>query len=111
MPYVSSTGTYLPCWGDRQHRVPGDDEVAREAFMTSVAGAGGVLPVNSGRDLKAKRPPWSTTGVAKCIELVGQLRGEVTQVDGARVALAYNTGDPTAISAVTILEGPGGHGR
>lgn len=28
MPYVASIGTYLPCWGDQVHRVPGDDEDA-----------------------------------------------------------------------------------
>lgn len=28
MPYVSSIGTYLPCWGTPWHRVPGDDEDA-----------------------------------------------------------------------------------
>ncbi len=28
MPYVSSIGTYLPCWGSPTHRVPGDDEDA-----------------------------------------------------------------------------------
>ena len=27
-------------------------------------------------------------------------------MDGARVALAHNIGGPTAVSAVTILEGP-----
>jgi acetyl-CoA C-acetyltransferase len=40
------------------------------------------------------------------VELFAQLRGEaVNQVDGARVALAHNIGGPTAVSAVTILEG------
>jgi uncharacterized OB-fold protein len=28
MPYVAAIGTYLPCWGSAQHRVPGDDEDA-----------------------------------------------------------------------------------
>ncbi|MFF0491923.1 Zn-ribbon domain-containing OB-fold protein [Nocardia sp. NPDC004068] len=28
MPYVASMGTYLPCWGGRFHRTPGDDEDA-----------------------------------------------------------------------------------
>jgi len=28
MPYVASIGTYLPCWGTPQRRVPGDDEDA-----------------------------------------------------------------------------------
>jgi len=35
----------------------------------------------------------------------------VNQVDGARIALAHNIGGPTAVSAVTILEGPGTDGR
>jgi acetyl-CoA C-acetyltransferase len=40
------------------------------------------------------------------VELFAQLRGEAAnQVDGARVALAHNIGGPTAVSAVTILEG------
>ena len=29
----------------------------------------------------------------------------VAQVDGARISLAHNIGGPTAMSAVTILEG------
>jgi acetyl-CoA acetyltransferase len=49
------------------------------------------------------------TGVAQCVELFQQLRGEaVDQVDGARIALAHNIGGPTAVPAVTILEGSGG---
>lgn len=28
MSYVSSIGTYLPCWGDPQCGAPGDDEDA-----------------------------------------------------------------------------------
>ena len=40
-----------------------------------------------------------------------QLRGEaVNQVDGARIALAHNIGGPTAVSAVTILEGSATYG-
>jgi acetyl-CoA C-acetyltransferase len=76
-----------------------------------VAGNGGGLPVILIGSLNAKRHPQGATVVAQCVELVGQLRGEVTQVDGARVALAHNVGGPTAVSAFTILEGPGGHGR
>jgi hypothetical protein len=30
----------------------------------------------------------------------------VNQVDRARIALAHNIGGPTAVSAITILEGP-----
>ena len=28
MPYIASIGTYLPCWGSSDSRVPGDDEDA-----------------------------------------------------------------------------------
>ena len=79
-----------------------------EAEVTTVAGA---LPVNPSGGLKAKGHPPGATGVAQCVELFGQLRGEApNQVDGARVGLAHNLGGPTAVSAVTILEGPGNGG-
>ena len=79
-----------------------------EAEVTSV---GGALPVNPSGGLKAKGHPPGATGVAQCVELFQQLRGEaVNQVDGARIALAHNIGGPTAVSAVTILEGPEGDG-
>jgi acetyl-CoA C-acetyltransferase len=65
---------------------------------------GGRLPVNPSGGLKAKGHPPGATGVAQCVELFEQLRGESTnQVDGARWALAHNIGGPTAVSAVTIL--------
>lgn len=124
MPYVASIGTYLPCWGAPQHRVAGDDEDAitlaveagRAALIASGAvervvlvsrtSVGGALPVNPSGGLKAKGHPPGATGVAQCVELFAQLRGEAAnQVDGARVALAHNIGGPTAVSAVTILEG------
>jgi acetyl-CoA C-acetyltransferase len=74
-----------------------------EAEVTSV---GGALPVNPSGGLKAKGHPPGATGVAQCVELFAQLRGEAAnEVDGARVALAHNIGGPTAVSAVTILEG------
>lgn len=77
-----------------------------EAEVTSI---GGSLPVNPSGGLKAKGHPPGATGVAQCVELFQQLRGEaVNQVDGARVALAHNIGGPTAVAGVTILEGPGG---
>jgi acetyl-CoA C-acetyltransferase len=65
---------------------------------------GGRIPVNPSGGLKAKGHPPGATGVAQCVELFEQLRGESTnQVDGARTALAHNIGGPTAVSAVTIL--------
>jgi acetyl-CoA C-acetyltransferase len=46
------------------------------------------------------------------VELFHQLRGDaVNQVDGARIGLAHNIGGPTAVSAVTLLEGPRTDGR
>ena len=72
-----------------------------EAGETSV---GGRLPVNPSGGLKAKGHPPGATGVAQCVELFEQLRGQSTnQVDGARWALAHNVGGPTAVAAVTIL--------
>lgn len=76
-----------------------------EAEVTSV---GGALPVNPSGGLIAKGHPPGATGVAQCVELFEQLRGNAAnQVDGARIGLAHNIGGPTAVSAVTILEGPG----
>lgn len=76
-----------------------------EADVTTI---GGSLPVNPSGGLKSKGHPPGATGVAQCVELFSQLRAEaVNQVDGARIALAHNIGGPTAVSAVTILEGPG----
>ncbi|MCD2111747.1 thiolase family protein [Rhodococcus rhodochrous] len=77
-----------------------------EAGVTEV---GGSLPVNPSGGLNTKGHPPGATGVAQCVELFGQLRGQaVNQVDGARTGLAHNVGGPTAVAAVTILEGPGG---
>ncbi len=76
-----------------------------EADVTSV---GGALPVNPSGGLIAKGHPPGATGVAQCVELFEQLRGDAAnQVDGARIGLAHNIGGPTAVSAVTILEGSG----
>lgn len=69
---------------------------------------GGALPVNPSGGLKAKGHPPGATGVAQCVELFEQLRGQAAnQVARARYGLAHNVGGPTAVSAVTILEGPG----
>jgi acetyl-CoA C-acetyltransferase len=65
------------------------------------------LPVNPSGGLKAKGHPPGATGVAQNVELFEQLRGQAdNQVDGARWGLAHNIGGPTAVSAITILEGP-----
>lgn len=46
MPYVASVGTYLPCWGTANHRVPGDDEdaitLAVEAGRAALDGSAAV---------------------------------------------------------------------
>jgi uncharacterized OB-fold protein len=46
MPYIAAIGTYLPCWGTAQHRVPGDDEdaitLAVEAGRAALESGGAV---------------------------------------------------------------------
>lgn len=66
----------------------------------------GRLPVNPSGGLKSKGHPPGATGVAQCVELYEQLRQEAAnQIDAAHWGLAHNIGGPTAVSAVTILEG------
>jgi acetyl-CoA C-acetyltransferase len=78
---------------------------AKKLIESGATELGGSLPVNPSGGLKAKGHPPGATGVAQCVELFEQLRGEAcNQVDGARWALAHNIGGPTAVSAVTILE-------
>jgi acetyl-CoA C-acetyltransferase len=77
---------------------------AAALIESGATAVGGRLPVNPSGGLKAKGHPPGATGVAQCVELFEQLRGESTnQVDGARLALAHNVGGPTAVAAVTIL--------
>ncbi len=38
-------------------------------------------------------------------------RFEAYKLEGARIGLAHNIGGPTAVAAVTILEGPGANGE
>lgn len=67
---------------------------------------------NPSGGLKFKGHPPNATGVSQCVELVSQLRGQAAnQVDGARIGVVHNIGGPTAVSAVTILEGPGDDGK
>lgn len=79
-----------------------------EAFKLIESGGaavGGSLPVNPSGGLNTKGHPPGATGVAQCVELFEQLRGDAAnQVDGARIGLAHNVGGPTAVAAVTILE-------
>jgi acetyl-CoA C-acetyltransferase len=77
---------------------------ARKLIEAGDTMVGGRLPVNPSGGLKSKGHPPGATGVAQCVELAEQLRGEAcNQIDGARVGLAHNIGGPTAVSAVTIL--------
>ena len=76
-----------------------------EAEVTGICGS--LLAIPSAR-LKSKGHPLGATGVAQCAEAFEQLRGDAcNQIDGARIALAHNISGPAAVSAVTILEGPG----
>jgi len=79
---------------------------ANKLIESGTTALGGTLPVNPSGGLKAKGHPPGATGVAQCVELFEQLRGSaVNQVDGARIGLAHNLGGPTAVSAVTLLQG------
>jgi acetyl-CoA acetyltransferase len=79
---------------------------------TEMTGVGGALPVNPGGGLTSTGHPAGATDVAQCARLFSPLRGQaVNQVDGARIGLAHNLAGPTAVSAVTTLEGPGEDGK
>lgn len=78
---------------------------AKKLISSGETEIGGRLPVNPSGGLKAKGHPPGATGVAQCVELFEQLRGEaVNQVGDPRWGLAHNIGGPTAVAAVTILE-------
>jgi acetyl-CoA acetyltransferase len=80
-------------------------------FVAEKASAiGGRLPVNTSGGLNSRGHPVGATGVAQLIELTLQLRGDAgaRQVQGARMAMAHNSGgwidqDP-AVSSIHILE-------
>ncbi|MGI5131028.1 thiolase C-terminal domain-containing protein [Pseudonocardia sp. CA-107938] len=77
---------------------------AKKLIESGATEIGGSLPVNPSGGLKAKGHPPGATGVAQCVELFEQLRGQAcNQVGSPRWALAHNVGGPTAVSAVTIL--------
>ena len=77
---------------------------AHKLISSGATAVGGSKPVNPSGGLKAKGHPPGATGVAQCVEIFEQLRGEAAnQVDGARTGMAHNIGGPTAVSAVTIL--------
>jgi acetyl-CoA acyltransferase len=70
---------------------------------------GGRRPVNPSGGLLSRGHPVGATGLAQIVELVDQLRGRCgpRQVDGARLALAQNSGGymsgEEAVAVVTIL--------
>jgi acetyl-CoA acetyltransferase len=70
---------------------------------------GGRCPVNPSGGLLSRGHPVGATGLAQIVELVDQLRSRCgpRQVDGARVALAQNSGGhmsgEEAVAVVTIL--------
>jgi acetyl-CoA C-acetyltransferase len=77
---------------------------AYKLIEEGVTAIGGAKPVNPSGGLKAKGHPPGATGVAQCVEIFEQLRGEAAnQVDGARTGIAHNIGGPTAVSAITVL--------
>jgi acetyl-CoA C-acetyltransferase len=63
---------------------------------------GEALPVNPNRGLTANGHLTAATEAARGVE-------RFEQADGVKVGLAPNIGGRTALSAVTIIEGPGGH--
>jgi acetyl-CoA acetyltransferase len=71
---------------------PGDAGPATVAGVTSIGGSG--LTVNTSGGLVARGHPLGATGIAQVVELTTQLQGRAgpRQVDGARLAVAVNTG-------------------
>ena len=71
---------------------PGDAGPATVAGDTTIGGAG--VTVNPSGGLVARGHPLGATGIAQVVELTGQLRGTAgpRQVEGARLAVAANTG-------------------
>ncbi|MBF6558415.1 MAG: thiolase family protein [Acidimicrobiales bacterium] len=71
---------------------PGDAGPATVAGETSLGGRG--VTVNTSGGLVARGHPLGATGIAQVVELSAQLRNEAgpRQVEGARLAVAANTG-------------------
>ncbi len=84
MPYVASIGTHLPCWGGSQEQVADYDISEVHDYFTGVDLIG-----------------YEDLGFAERFGAYRLLEAEETTIGG----------DPTAASAVTILEGPVAHGR
>ncbi|KAB7754255.1 hypothetical protein MMUC44124_22580 [Mycolicibacterium mucogenicum DSM 44124] len=107
MPTVIAIGTYLPLTESSNAAGP----LAGLGLDPELDGVGIRTLVKITGTQAGSHPP-GAIGVAQCVELFQQLRGTAhSQVDGARIALAHNIGGPAAVSAVTILEGPGADGR
>jgi len=86
---------------------PGD---AGRLIREGVTELGGATPVNVGGGLLSRGHPLGATGCAQLVELADQLRGRggARQVEGARLALAQNSGGildrlDEAVAAVTVL--------
>ena len=85
---------------------PGEGGPAAERGETRL---GGRIPVNTSGGLVSKGHPLGATGLGQVFELVAQLRGDADgrQVEGARIALAENSGGfygvEDGMSAVTML--------
>ena len=104
-----STGIELPRYADLGFADRFEADKLVEAGVISV---GGSPPVKPSEGLKSRGCPPGATGVAQCLELFEHLRGDACiQVCGARIALAHNVGGPSAVSPVTIRQGPGANGE
>ncbi|HEX3461462.1 MAG TPA: thiolase family protein [Acidimicrobiales bacterium] len=88
---------------------PGDAGPATLAGDTRVGGRG--VTVNTSGGLVARGHPLGATGIAQIVELTTQLRGQAgaRQVEGARLAIAANTGGIIGTDAgfigIHVLEG------
>ena len=82
---------------------------ASALIASGATGLGGRCPVNTSGGLLSRGHPIGATGLAQVVELVTQLRGRAgdRQVEGARLALAQNSGGymtgEEAVAVVTIL--------
>jgi acetyl-CoA acetyltransferase len=81
---------------------PGDAGPATVAGDTTIGGRG--VTVNTSGGLVARGHPLGATGIAQVVELTSQLRGEAgpRQVEGARLAVAANTGGIIGTDAAFI---------
>jgi acetyl-CoA C-acetyltransferase len=107
MPNVASVGTDPPSWGSPCQRVVGDDEDAVAEVHEYFTGAEliGYEDLGFGERFGAYQllePEETTIGGALPVNTSPALKGK---------GPARNLGGPTAVSAVTILEGPVAHGR